>query len=105
MRSSMWIRFVGKKHSWKQLSLIGDETVISLQRAKVYVFSDSVLCLGRVHQHPGIQRSLERQGRMDHNFSKATKTLTEPEESGLNSSGTFSQDSPRCSSAVKSQIY
>ena len=41
-----------EKHSWKQLSLIGDETVINLQRAKVYVFSDSVLCLGRVHQHP-----------------------------------------------------
>ena len=39
-------------HSWKQLSLIGDETVINLQSAKVYVFSDSVLCLGRVHQHP-----------------------------------------------------
>ena len=41
-----------KKHSWKRLSLIGDETVINLQRAKVYVFSDSVLCLGRFHQHP-----------------------------------------------------
>ena len=41
-----------KNHSWKQLSLIGDETVINLQRAKVYVFSDSVLCLGRVHQLP-----------------------------------------------------
>ena len=39
-------------HSWKQLSLIGDETVINLQRTKVYVFSDSVLCLGRIHQHP-----------------------------------------------------
>ena len=41
-----------EKNSWKQLSLIGDETVFNLQRAKVYVFSDSVLCLGRVHQHP-----------------------------------------------------
>ena len=41
-----------KKHSWKQLSLIGDETVINLQRTKVYVFSDSVLCFGKVHQHP-----------------------------------------------------
>ena len=40
------------KNSWKQLSLIGDETVINLQRTKVYVFSDSVLCLGRIHQHP-----------------------------------------------------
>ena len=32
--------------------MIGDETVINLQRTKVYVFSDSVLCLGRIHQHP-----------------------------------------------------
>ena len=31
--------------------LIGDETVINLQRTKVYVFPDSVLCLGRIHQH------------------------------------------------------
>ena len=41
-----------EKHSWKYLSLIGDEATINLQRAKVYVFSDSVLCLGRVHQYP-----------------------------------------------------
>ena len=34
-----------EKHSWKYLSLIGDETIINLQRAKVHVFSDSVLCL------------------------------------------------------------
>ena len=40
-----------KNHSWKQLSLIGDETVINLQRTQVYVFSDSVLCLGKAHQH------------------------------------------------------
>ena len=41
-----------EKNSWKHLSLIGDETVISLQRTKVYVFSDSVLCLGKILQHP-----------------------------------------------------
>ena len=52
MRSPMWTRFIGKKHPWKHLSLIGDETVINLQRAKVYVSSDSVLCLGKVLQHP-----------------------------------------------------
>ena len=39
-------------NSWKRLSLIGDETVINLQSTKVFVFSDSVLCLGRVLQHP-----------------------------------------------------
>ena len=38
--------------SWKHLSLIGDEEVISLSHAKVYVFSDSVLRLGKVNQNP-----------------------------------------------------
>ena len=40
------------KNSWTRLSLIDDEIVINLQRTKVYVFSDSVLCLGKVLQHP-----------------------------------------------------
>ena len=35
-----------------QLSLINDPVIISLQSTKVYVFSDSVLCLGKVLQHP-----------------------------------------------------
>ena len=41
-----------ENNSWKRLSLIGDEIVINLQRTKVYVFSDSVLCFGRILQHP-----------------------------------------------------
>ena len=41
-----------RKNSWRQLSLIGDETVINLQRTRAYVFSDSVLCLGKILQHP-----------------------------------------------------
>ena len=45
-------KFYSEKNSWKRLSLIGDETVINLQSTKVYVFSDSVLCLGRILQHP-----------------------------------------------------
>ena len=40
------------KHSWKYLSLIGDERIINLQRTKVYVFSDSVLCLGKILHNP-----------------------------------------------------
>ena len=40
------------KNSWTHLSLINDEVVINLQSTKVYVFSDSVLCLGKVLQHP-----------------------------------------------------
>ena len=38
--------------SWKYLSLTGDEQVISLQRTKVYVFSDSVLCRGKMNENP-----------------------------------------------------
>ena len=41
-----------KNHSWKYLSLIDDERVINLQRTKVYVFSDSVLCLRKILENP-----------------------------------------------------
>ena len=41
-----------ENHSWKYLSLIGDERVINLQRTKVYVFSDSVFCLGKIFENP-----------------------------------------------------
>ena len=34
------------------MSFIGDEQDISLQRTKVYVFSDSVLCLGKMNENP-----------------------------------------------------
>ena len=46
-----------RKNSWRQLSLIGDETVINLQRTKVFVFSDSVLCLGKISK---IQNPMKR---------------------------------------------
>ena len=38
--------------TWKHLSLVGDEEVISLSYTKVYVFSDSVMCLGKVNENP-----------------------------------------------------
>ena len=47
----MWTNLLGKIIHWKQLSLTGDETVINLQRVKVHVFSDFVLCLGKVYSH------------------------------------------------------
>ena len=40
-----------ENHSWKYMSLIGDERVINLQRTKVYIFSDSVLSLGKIHKN------------------------------------------------------
>ena len=38
--------------SWKQLSLVSDEQVISLLHTKVYVFSDSIICLGKMNEKP-----------------------------------------------------
>ena len=38
--------------SWKYLSLIGDEQVLGLLHTKIYVFSDSVLCLGKMNENP-----------------------------------------------------
>ena len=34
-----------------EVFVFGDEQVISLQRTKIYVFSDSVLCLGQIHEN------------------------------------------------------
>ena len=93
-----------KNHSWKQLSLIGDETVVNLQSAKVYVFSDSVLCLGKIHQHPESNEAWKKvlKGSQP---TKATEIMTVSMESRRNSSGTSSQDSQRCSSVIKSVIF
>ena len=41
-----------ENYSWKYLSLIGDEQIISLQRTMVSVFSDSVSCLGKIFENP-----------------------------------------------------
>ena len=46
---------------WKQLSLVNDEEVISLSRAKVYIFPNSVLCLGKVNQNPTTNTAWEQQ--------------------------------------------
>ena len=48
--------------SWKHLSLIGDEEVISLSHAKAYVFSDSVLCHGKMNENP--QSNIAREDRL-----------------------------------------
>ena len=80
-----------KNHSWKQLSLIGYETLVNLQRAKVYVVSDSVLCLGTVHQHSDSNEAWKQ--RIEWIITeKKPQRLTESTESRPISSGTFSQD-------------
>ena len=37
--------------SWKYLYFVGDEEVISLLHTKVHVFSDSVLCVGKMNEN------------------------------------------------------
>ena len=98
----VWTKFIGERILGGRLSLIDDETVINLQGTKVYVFSDSVLCLGRIPSTFRFQRSL---GRTELQGSKSRKATEVSMESRPNSSGTSSQDSQRCSSVVKSMIY
>ena len=43
---------------WRQPHPVNDEEVISLSHAKVYVFSDSVLCLGKMSQTKQILNTL-----------------------------------------------
>ena len=64
-------------HSWKYLSLIGDERIISLQRTEVYVFPDSVLFLGKIFENPESNDALEQRSEWIKILSKITETLTE----------------------------
>ena len=78
MRSQIW-----ENISWKYLSLIGDERVINLQHAKVYVFSDSVLCLGRVHQYRDANEPLKKRIEWittDQNYRNFDRINGEPTE-------------------------
>ena len=93
-----------EKHSWKYLSLIGDERIINLQRTKVYVFSDSVLCLGKIHQHPGANKSWKDKKEWittSQSYRDYDGISGEPPEFEWN----ISQDSIRCSSVKKSNVY
>ena len=38
--------------TWVKLSLVNGEEVIKLMKAKVHVFSHSVLCVGKMREHP-----------------------------------------------------
>ena len=88
--------------SWKQLSLVGDEEVLSLSHAKVYVFSDSVLCLGKVNQNPQSNTVWEEKLSW-FNSSSQYRTLDTTDGEPMEFELKISQDSPHCSSATKSK--
>ena len=86
---------------WKQSSLVNDEEVISLSHAKVYVFSDSALCLGKVNQNPTSNTAWEQQLGWFKDSSQCRTLDTfdgEPMEFGI-----LSQDSLHCSLSKKSK--
>ena len=97
-------KILWRNNSWKYLSLIGDERIINLQRRNVYVLSESVLCLGRVLQHPDSNEAWKNRV-AGIQSGKTSEIMMLSMERRLNPSGTFSQDSQRCSSVIKSLIY
>ena len=93
-----------QKNSWTKLSLINDPVIINLQSTKVYVFSGSVLCLGKVLQHPECNEAWKNRVagvRAERSYRDFEDVSGEPTEFEWN----ISQDSHRCSSVIKSMIY
>ena len=92
-----------QRNTWTQLSLINDSVVIGLQSAKVYVFSDFVLCLGKVLQHPECNEAWKTRVagiRAEKDYSVFDDVKGESAEFEWN----ISQGSQRCSSVTKSLI-
>ena len=94
-----WVDF-----SWKHVSLIGDEEVISLSHAKVYVFSNSVLCFGKMHQNPQSNTFWEDKLTW-FKSSPQYRTLDVIDGEPMEFEWNIFQDSPHCSSATKSKSY
>ena len=93
-------KIVYQRNTWTQLSLMNDPVVINLQSTKVHVFSDSVLCLGKVVQHPECNEVWKnrvagaRTERSYRDYDAVSGESTEFE-------WIFSQDSQRCSSVTR----
>ena len=93
-----------EKHSWKYLSLIGDQRVINLQRTKVYVFSDSVLCLGKIFENPQSNDAWEQ--RLGWWKSSSTsRNFDRIDGEPMDFEWNISRDSIRCSSVKQSNVY
>ena len=91
-------------YSWKYLSLIGDEQIINLQRTKAYVFSDSALCLGKIHENTQSNTAWEQRlgwFKTSQEYRDLDRIESEPMEFEWN----ISQDTIRCTSLKKSKAY
>ena len=86
----------------KHLSLFGDEEVVSLSHAKVHVFSDSVLCLGKMSENPQSNYVWEDKLRWFKSSSQY-RALDTIDGGPMEFEWNISQDSPHYSSASKSK--
>ena len=93
-----------ENHSWKYMSLIGDERVINLQRTKVYVFSDSVLCLGKIFENTQSNDAWEERLGL-FKSSQVYKNFDRIDGEPMEFEWHISKDSIRCSSVKKSKSY
>ena len=82
-------------HSWTRSTLFNDRA-IQLTKAKVYVYSDSVLCLGRIYTTGDAIEQWKGQVATFREENHSFNELWEWMENQLNSSGNFSQHSPNC---------
>ena len=94
-----------ENHTWKYLSLIGEERIINLQRTKVYVFSDSVLCLGKIFEKPPIKRCMGTKIGMVQIISGIQKLWQNRRRADGLRVEHFPKDSIRCSSVTKTKVY
>ena len=78
---------------------------LSIFSVKESMTSQILCCVSERFIIIQIPTKLGRKGLNGSRLTKVTETMTKSIGSRLNSSGTFSQDSQCCSSAVKSQIY
>ena len=88
--------------SWTR-SVLSHDQVIQWTKAKVRVYSDSVLCLGKMN---GRRDAITRwEGQVEEfKMSPSYKELLESMENQLNSSGIFSQDSRHCRFQIQDDL-
>ena len=70
-----------------------------------HVFSESVLCLDKILENTQSNDAWETKIGMDQIISENYRIFDKSTASQCNSSGTCSQDSTRCSSVKKSNVY
>ena len=91
-----------ENNSWKILSLISGGRVVSLHRTKVYVFSDALLCLGKMNTQSNDAWE-ERLGWLESSLEYRNFDRVDGEP--MDFEWHISQDSTRCSSVKKSKSY